>query len=164
MLPRALGRKLPVLVLAFILAGCGGNSEPKTAFHEIRGPGFRFDAPVGWKATTAGRTTTAASGSELVQVAGFPLAHPYTPALFDKVESELAIRMAQVAKGGKLTGPTTVTAGGIRSHAYTVEIGDHVDAYVFVLRDKREYQLLCRRKSSSSTAFCDRLVSSFTLG
>jgi len=138
------------------------------SYHAIRTPAFRFQAPVGWKVARSGGLTTATAthGSELVQVASFPLARPYTPALFTKVESELATRMAQVANasGGKVTGHSVVTADGIRSHTYTVQVGDHVDTYVFVLRGKREYQLLCRRASSDKAGFCDRLVASFRLG
>jgi hypothetical protein len=63
--------------------------------------------------------------------------------------------------GGKVAGHSVVTAAGIRSHVYDVEVGDHVDEYTFVLRGKREYQLLCRRKASHDTSFCDELVSSF---
>jgi len=153
-------------VLALILAGCGGSGEPKVSYHVLTTPAFSFRAPVGWPVKTQGDTTTAASGSELVQVASFPLARVYTPALFTRVESELATRMGQVARasGGTVTGHSVVTAGGIRSHAYTVQVGDHVDSYVFVLRNKREFQLLCRRKSSNRARFCEQLVSSFRLG
>jgi hypothetical protein len=75
----------------------------------------------------------------------------------------LAVRMRAVAAetGGKVTGTSTVTAGGTRSHAYDVTVGDHVDQYTFVLRGKREYQLLCRRKSSSDDGFCKQLIASF---
>jgi hypothetical protein len=109
--------------------------------------------------------TTATSDSELIQVARFPLAKAYTTSLFAKVEGELATRMAQVAKtsGGTVSGHSVATAGGIRSHLYDVKVGDHVDQYVFVLRGKREYQLLCRRKASSRETFCEQLVSSFSL-
>jgi len=136
------------------------------SYHEVRTPAFRFQAPVGWKVETQGDMTTASSDSELVQVASYPLARPYTPTLFTRVESELATRMAQVAKasGGTVTGHSVTTAGGIRSHAYTVQVGDHVDTYVFVLRGKREYQLLCRRRTSNRAEFCEQLRSSFRLG
>jgi hypothetical protein len=109
--------------------------------------------------------TTASSGSELVQVATFPLAKPYSVALFPTVRKELATRMAQVAKesGGTITGRSVATPAGIKSNVYEVRVGDHVDEYVFVLRGKREYQLLCRRKASSSEDFCAKLVSSFAL-
>jgi hypothetical protein len=36
-----------------------------------------------------------------------------------------------------------------------------VDDYVFVLRGKREYQLLCRRSSSGSDDHCKLLLASF---
>jgi hypothetical protein len=131
----------------------------------VRAAGFRFQAPAGWAVKTAGRTTTATRDSELVQVATFPLVKRYTPALFAKVESELALRMAQAAKasGGTISGQSVASPGGIKSHVYDVTVGDHVDEYVFVLRGLREYQLLCRRKTSSKTDFCEKLVASFAL-
>jgi len=108
---------------------------------------------------------SASSDSELVQVASFPLAKTYTPALFVKVQRELMARMATVAQqtSGRLTGRDVVTAAGIKSHLYDVTVGDHVDEYTFVLRGKREYQLLCRRKSTDTTQFCERLLASFKL-
>jgi hypothetical protein len=73
--------------------------------------------------------------------------------------------MEQVAQvsGGTVTGSGEVTAGGIRSHSYDLTTGNHVDQYTFVLRGLREYQLLCRRKSSSSGDACRQLVTSFQL-
>ncbi len=106
----------------------------------------------------------ASQDSELVQVAAFPLVKAYDPALFAKVSSELALRMEQIAQqtGGTVTKVETVAPAGIKSHSYRVTVGSHVDQYTFVLRGKREYQLLCRRRSSSSDVFCKRLISSFT--
>jgi hypothetical protein len=154
-----------LLLPTLILAGCGGSGAKQPSYQDVRGPGFRFQAPVGWVVKTQGAMTTATSDSELVQVATFPLAKAYSSALFAKVESELTTRMAQVAKtsGGTISGHSVATAGGIRSHLYDVKVGDHVDRYVFVLRGKREYQLLCRRKASASETFCEQLVSSFSL-
>ena len=60
-----------------------------------------------------------------------------------------------------LEGTRVVSAGGIKSHVYDMKVGDHIDAYTFVLRGDREYQLLCRRKSSASDAFCKHLITSF---
>ena len=62
---------------------------------------------------------------------------------------------------GTVSGSRTVTTAGIRSHSYEVKVGDHVDEYTFVLRGLREYQLLCRRRSSSSDAACKQLIASF---
>jgi hypothetical protein len=148
-----------------ILAGCGGSREAKPQWQLVRGPSFRFDAPKDWKVGSDARRTFASHDSELVQVATFPLVHAYRPVLFTRVESELASRMAAVARQtqGKVIGHSVVTAAGIRSHTYDVRAGDHVDEYTFVLRAKREYQLLCRRQDSSDTTVCRRLVASLTL-
>jgi hypothetical protein len=131
----------------------------------VRGPGYRFAAPAGWSVARKSAMTTASRDSELVQVATFPLVKPYTPSLFDAVAGELQARMRQVARqsGGAVSAGVTVTAAGIRSHAYDVDVGDHVDEYTFVLRGKREYLLLCRRKKSSHDDFCSRLVRTFVL-
>jgi hypothetical protein len=146
-----------------ILAGCGGSGAAKAQWSTVTGAGFHFQAPKGWKVASGKARTAAVHDSELVQVATFPLVKPYNDALFDEVARELAVRMRAVAAetGGKVTGTSTVTAGGTRSHAYDVTVGDHVDQYTFVLRGKREYQLLCRRKSSSDDGFCKQLIASF---
>lgn len=158
-----MGRKLPVVVALLILSGCGGSSAPKAQL--VRGPGFRFEAPAGWKVERSQRQVTATHGSERVQVATFPLLKPYSSALFERVAKELAERMSQVASQvhGTVSGPKTVIAGGIRSHSYQVDDGDHVDEYTFVLRGMQEVQLLCRRNSSSSDAACKQLISGFQL-
>ena len=129
----------------------------------MSGPGFRFQAPAGWKVERAQRQVTASRDSELVRVATFPLVKPYSSALFDRVARELDLRMADVARrtGGKVSGRDTVTVAGIKSHAYDVEVGDHVDRYTFVLRGMHEYLLLCRRRSSSGAEFCNTLATSF---
>jgi len=109
------------------------------------------------------RRASASQGDELVQVATFPLLKPYSDALFAKVERELDVRMKEVAKqtGGTVSGSSTVTAGGVRSHSYEVRSGDRIDQYTFVLRNMREYQLLCRRQTSSSDDACRLLITSF---
>ncbi len=154
-----------MLVCVLILAGCGGSGAAKQHWQQVSAASFSFQAPVGWKVSHRGTETVASRDAELVQVAVFPLVHAYTPSLFTKIETELRARMTAVATqtGGTLAGQSTVTAAGIRSHLYDVRVGDHVDEYVFVLRARREFQLLCRRKASSSADFCERLVSSFVL-
>jgi hypothetical protein len=149
---------------AIILAGCGGSGAPKEQWASVSGRGFRFEAPAGWKVSHGPARTAASRDSELVQVATFSLIKPYSDALFDRVARELSVRMRTLAAqtGGKLTGSGTVTVDGTRSHSYDVDVGDHVDRYTFVLRGKREYQLLCRRRSSSGDGFCRRLETSFT--
>jgi hypothetical protein len=168
LIPRPRRCKQAPLWLTFvvlILAGCGGSGAPKAQWQVVRGPTFRFDAPKGWQVRSAGTRAVATHDSELVQVATFPLVHAYSPALFTRVAEELASRMAGVARQtrGTVIGHSVVTAAGIRSHSYQVRVGDHVDEYTFVLRGKREYQLLCRRAAKSDRAACERLVASLSL-
>ncbi len=161
LIPRPRRCKQALVVAVCILAGCGGSRETK--FTSVGGTGFRFEAPAGWQVKAVPRGVGASHDSEMVQVAAFPLVRVYDPALFNRVATELAVRMQEIAQqtGGKITKVETVAPGGIRSHSYRVEVGSHVDQYTFVLRGKREYQLLCRRRSSSSDAVCARLISSF---
>jgi hypothetical protein len=164
LIPLGVRPKQAALLLApLILAACGGSSAPKAQQQVVSGPGFRFEAPPGWRVEHGPRQASASHGTELVKVATFALLKPYSPALFTRVDRELSARMRQVARqtGGKLSSPATVTAGGIRSHAYRVITDNHVDQYTFVLRGKREYQLLCRRTSSHDDTVCAQLIASF---
>ncbi|MDX6475648.1 MAG: hypothetical protein QOH95_1159 [Gaiellaceae bacterium] len=153
------------ILTGFGCTGCGGSSKPQASadWQTVRGPGFSFQAPAGWKLERAKNRLSATRDTELVQVAVFPLQKPYDGKLFDRVARELRVRMRQLAgqTGGRLSGERTVTADGIRSHAYDVEAGDHLDEYTFVLSGLREYLLLCRRSSSGEAEPCGRLVESF---
>jgi hypothetical protein len=163
LIPRHSARKQMLVVATLILAGCGGSSVANTQL--VSGPGFRFTAPGGWKVVHARRQVSATHGSDLVQIATFPLLKPYSAALFQPVAKELAARMRQVAQQshGAVSGTSTVTADGIRSHRYTVRVGDHVDEYTFVLRGMQEVQLLCRRDAKSSDAACKQLIAGLVL-
>jgi hypothetical protein len=165
LVPRDRRYKQALLVVTLILAGCGGAGSHKAQPQTLEGPGFRFQAPAGWTRERTRREVSARRDSDLVQVASFPLVRPYTSALFGRVAGELALRMKGVAEqsGGTIIGTHTVTVSGIRSHAYDVRVADHVDEYTFVLDGMHEYQLLCRRRSSDSGAFCDALLRSFAL-
>ena len=129
----------------------------------MTGSGFRFTAPDGWKVTRTQNGVTAADGGRLVEVSTFPLARAYTTSLFSAVAKELNARMDTLAhEGGGTVAPTKpVIVAGIRSHGYRVETAGMVDEYVFVLRGKREFQLLCRRKSSDADDHCRLLLTSF---
>ncbi len=129
----------------------------------VTGPGFAFAVPAGWQVRRAQGSVTAVSGVQLVEVATFPLQKRYDAKLFDAVATELNARMSTLARqtGGKVVPGDPVTVAGIRSHTYDVSGGDTVDQYVFVLRGKREYQLLCRRKASGPDGACRSLVTSF---
>jgi hypothetical protein len=163
LIPQGRRGKPLLFLVALILAGCGGSPQEKS--QPLSGNGFRFEAPAGWHVVTSSARVSASRDSELAQVSSFPLVKTYSDALFDKVTTELAARMQVLAKqvGGSITGSGSVTVDGIRSHRYDVTVGGHVDQYTFVLQDKREYQLLCRRNASSSDGFCARLLKSFKL-
>ena len=158
-------RLLAILILAGpALAGCGSSSSGGKS-QAVAGPGFTFAAPAGWQVTHGDGRASAQHGSDLVQVVTFKLVKPYSGSLFDAVETELNQRMDEIAQetGGKVVGRRVVTPAGIRSHSYRVDDGDHVDEYTFVLRSSKEYQLLCRRDSSSSNANCKRLIATFKI-
>jgi hypothetical protein len=162
LIPQGIRPKQALVLVPLILAGCGGSSVAKAPQH-LAGPGFSFEAPSGWSVSRKPRQVAASHGSDLVEVTRFALVNAYDPSLFGRVAPELETRMKAVAheSGGTLAGTSTVTAAGIRSHSYRVENGDGLDTYTFVLRGLREYQLLCRRKSSASDATCARLIATF---
>lgn len=151
------------MLVPLILAGCGGSGAHKQpqAWQTVHVASARFQVPKGWAVVTGRTGANASKDHQLVKVDTFPLARAYTPKLFTKVESELAVRMAAVAAktGGTLQGHSVVEAGGIKSHSYDVKVGPRVDTYTFVLRGKREYQLLC----TSDANVCAHLVSSFAV-
>jgi hypothetical protein len=163
LIPGALRPKQLVLVASLILAGCGGSSEQDQPPVRVTGSGFSFLAPSGWKVERADGKVSAVHDSELVQVATFRLIKPYRSALFGRVQRELTMRMRQLAQqtGGSVSAPRAVLADGVRSHSYRVTVGDHVDEYTFLLRGRREFQLLCRRKSSHGDEACRQLLRSF---
>jgi hypothetical protein len=154
-----------VIVAGFGLAGCGsGATRAQDQWQAVRGAGFSFEAPAGWKVERARRRVSVTHGSALVQVSTFPLLKPYEERLFGRVAIELRSRMQDIARetGGRLGAEQTITADGVRSHAYDVTAGSRVDRYTFVLSGKREYQLLCRRTSADGVPYCTQLVTSFT--
>jgi hypothetical protein len=158
--------KQALLLAAAIVAGCGGSSarNAPAAWQSVRGPGFSFQAPAGWKVERAKSRVSVSHDSELVQVSTFPLLKPYDAKLFDRVARELRLRMRQIAgqTNGRLSGERTVSVDGIRAHAYEVTVGDKVDEYVFVLVGRREYLLLCRRSATASDQACARLTETFS--
>lgn len=142
-----------------ILAGCGGSGAAKPQWQAVAARSFHFSAPRGWNVTVAADRVVAKDGSSFVQVATFPLVHPYTVRLFERVQPELATRMADVAAQvhGVVTSHSVVDVDGNRSHSYVVTIGKRTDRYTFVLRGMREYLLVC----SADSAVCDELAASF---
>ena len=131
----------------------------------VAGTGFRFSAPAGWTVERAGTTVTARQGDRFVRVSAFPLARIYSPTLFAKVATELRARMTALAtqSGGTVQGTGVATAAGIKAHVWRIATGGSLDEYTFVLRRRREYQLLCRRPAGGDDAPCAQLVSTFQL-
>jgi hypothetical protein len=152
-----------VLVVAvLILAGCGGSTTAKPQL--VRATAFSFEAPSGWQVKSAAKSASATSDAQLLEVTTFPLLKPYDDALFAKVARELGLRMREVAARlhGKVTHARTVTVAGVKSHSYDVTAGKDVLEYTFVLRGKKEFQLLCRRSTSGSAGACVQLLRTFT--
>jgi hypothetical protein len=145
-----------------ILAGCGGGGagqEPQI----VRGDGFRFEAPSGWTV----RGGAARHGSvDRIEVMTFRLVKPYRPELFAAAAGELdgvATRLADQLHG-RVAARSTVTAAGGKARSYRIDYDDGKTTEVtFVLSGRREYQLLCRRRSGSDDGACRQLVSSFRL-
>src|SRR5262245_15565134 len=158
--PRPVRRKQALFLAVVILAGCGGSGQSNRHWQVVSRQGVHFRAPADWQVTVANGRTTARDGAAFVQVATFPLVHPYTASLFTKVQSELALRMAEVAKqaGGTVGKHSVVVVDGSRSHSYEVAMGDRTDRYTFFLRGKREFLLVC----SADAAVCDELAASFS--
>ncbi|HEX5450097.1 MAG TPA: hypothetical protein VFW85_08575 [Gaiellaceae bacterium] len=131
---------------------------------QVRGSTYSYLAPAGWHVATVKGTTSASKGPQLLEVATFPLVKQYNDALFGKVARELGVRMQQVAATlhGKVTHAHTVTVAGIQSHSYAVTAGSSLLEYTFVLRGRREYQLLCRYPAGTSNSACVQLLRSFT--
>jgi hypothetical protein len=144
------------------LAACGGGgggSGSHPASRAIRGNGFVFQAPYSWHVKPI--------STELVSVSVFPLLHPYRPALFAAVRRELDVEARQLAKqqGGSVQSSASALIAGIRSHQYELgyPIGgqDVHERISFVLRGKREFELLCRWSGSELSA-CTQLEQTFT--
>jgi hypothetical protein len=146
---------LGLVVLLAAAAGCGGGDErePQT----VAGPGFTFSAPAGWEVELRGRSSSAtpeAGATELVSVRVFRLARPYRPALWARVVPELDRVAANLARelGGRIESSAVVVVDGRRAKRYDIryerEGAEVVERTGFVLRGRREFQLVCRFEAS----------------
>jgi hypothetical protein len=150
-----------LVILACILAGCGGGE--KANWQQVHGANFTFEAPAGW--TVAG---TAASGGPIdrVQVNVFRLVHPFKHSEQAAVARELdsvAARLAQQLKGTVMS-RRTVAVGSTDGREYVIDHDSRTEEITFVLQGKREYQLLCRRAKGADDTACRKLVASFRPG
>jgi hypothetical protein len=152
------------------LGGCGGGSQP-AALQELSAHGARFSVPTGWRVTRTPTTVAAApaEGSDaLVSVSVFRLLRPYAPSLWGRVVPELDRAADQLARqlSGSIGNSRTLTVAGGRARDYQLAFRrqgrDVRERITFVLRDQREYELLCRwRSGGSEPPACATLVSSF---
>ena len=161
-----------MLALAvLVLAGCGGGGSKPVALQDVSTHGAHFSAPSGWRVTRTPTTAAAApgeGGDELVSVSSFLLLRPYVPALWPRVVPELDRAAGQLARqlSGTVGSARTLTVAGGRAREYELSFqrqGRGVrERITFVLRDQREYELLCRWSSGrAEPAACATLVSSF---
>lgn len=171
-------RTLPLILACaapFALAACGGSKSPQSSGNaEVQGPAFRFQAPAGWKTSTSPTDAIArrdAAGTVSVSVSVFRLQKPYDPKIFAAAAKELDSVAAKLATQSRtvLTKSETITVDGERIRAYRLTAhpasGASFDERIgFVLRGRREYQLLCRAPVGSGDPdnACALLYSSFT--
>jgi hypothetical protein len=167
------GKRAVVALVALILASCltsCGSSGTKERL--VDGNGFTFMAPASWQETRRATMITVAPGkdaSELVGVSIFRLVNPYKPALFRRVVPELDGVAAKLAGElrGRVTERRTVKVAGMKGRQYELtyarEGDDLQQTITFVLQDRREYQLLCRRQAGKKLGACGRLVRTFRI-
>jgi hypothetical protein len=155
-------------------AGCGGGGDSRqSASREVSARGYRFSIPGTWKVTRTPTTVAAApfeGADELVSVSVFHLLRSYSPALWNRVVPELDRAADELGRQltGSVASARTVTVAGDRARAYELtfkrEGRDVRERITFVLRDRREYELLCRwRAADAEPEACRQLVSSFSV-
>jgi hypothetical protein len=152
------------VVIVSILAGCGGGPKDQSP-QVLEGNGFVFAAPAGWDVARNARELSASKGEGLVSVRVFRLTRAYRPALFARASAELDRVARELAQGlkGRVTGQRTVIVDDRRARQYVVSYRGLLQVVTFVLVDRREYQLLCRRAADADDSACAGLVSSFSL-
>jgi hypothetical protein len=160
-----------VAAAALALAGCGGGAgEPST----VSGPGFTFSIPAGWDAQVVGRSASASpeeGARELVSVRVFRLARPFRPELWESVVPELDRVAGELAGrlGGSIESSETVVVDGRRAKRYDIRYDRDgtqvVERTAFVLKGRREFQLVCRYEADDEEGprACDLLFSSLRL-
>jgi hypothetical protein len=93
----------------------------------------------------------------------FRLLRPYDPARRVATARELdrvAQRVAAQLKGS-VSSRRSLEVASLDARSYSIGFGAKVEQITFVLRDRREYELLCRRTAGGDDAPCARLLASF---
>jgi hypothetical protein len=173
-LPRRRGPKpqqaLAAAALAAVLAACGGGEGAE--LQTVAGAGYTFSAPADWTVAERPRGSSAAPNGdapEVVSVTVFRLARRYEPDRWAELVPELDRVAAQLATrlGGRVAASDTVTVDGRRARRYDIRYTrdgqELVERTAFVLHERREYQLVCRYRSSEAPAACDTLFATFRL-
>jgi len=146
------------------VAGCGGGTKAPVA---VQGDGYRFEGPAGWTVTRTSTSVEATHGSEAVSVTTFRLTKPFRPRLwkeavieFDGVAAKLAAELQ-----GTVASSRTLRVAGTTARQYELAFtkdGDRlVEQITFVLRGRREYELLCRHRAGKDEPACAQLLVSF---
>lgn len=165
-----------VAVVAVVAAGCGGGggkattTTPARTDQTVKGVGYTFVAPAGWRVVPTPRGVSASgTGPQLLSVAVYKLVKPYAPTRFAATARELDGVAANLAAGrkGKVTSRETLRVAGrpVRSYRIAYELGEDslTQQVTFVLRGTTEWLLVCRRAATDPDRPCARLLSSFTL-
>jgi hypothetical protein len=133
----------------------------------VQGDGYRFNAPGGWTVTRTGTSVASAHGSETVSVTTFRLTRPYRAKLWKQAVTELDGVSAKLAAElhGTVVASRTVKVGATTARQYELAFtksGERlVEQITFVLRGRREYELLCRHKAGKDEPACAQLLVSF---
>ncbi len=133
----------------------------------VQGQGFRFEAPAGWKVVRKPDAVAASAGKvNLLQTQHFTLEKPYRTAIFAKAARELDGVAGKIAvqNHGRVETRATHQIAGRKTRYYEIVYGPgKTEEIAFVLVDRNEYQVLCRRASSSPDANCAQFSGSFAL-
>jgi hypothetical protein len=160
---------LATVILAAIVASCGGSGAKERL---VDGNGFTFMAPSSWHETRRATMITVSPGTDdpkLVGVSIFRLVNPYKPSLFTRVVPELNGVAAKLAGElrGRVTGRRNVRVAGTRARQYELAYARNGVSFrqtiTFVLEDRREYQLICRRSADAELDACGRLLRTFRI-
>ena len=151
-----------------ILSGCASSAKKEATTQAVRGTGFAFEAPIGWRVEQKQTSTAVSHGKvDRIEVFRFKLEKLYRVANFHAVSGELdgvAAKLATQLKG-RVVRRSTVRLARRKARSYRIDYGTgRTDEIGFVLIAKTEYQLLCRRPTSGSDSACAMFFSTFALG
>jgi hypothetical protein len=156
-----------------MLAGCGGGGTGDTTAsvgetQTLRGPGYTVSVPSGWQQVKSrqGLTLAPEPGSQtLVSIVSFRLVRRFRLALWPRARAELDRVAAGLARslGGRIEARDTLQPG-TRQYvmSYEHEGTKLRQRITLVLRDRLEYELLCRWKADDAEpAACAEFLRTF---